>query len=151
MTVDTAHAGPPAKVSLSAPLDDLDQAWRIAVALAQSDLVPWSLQNKPSNVLLVMMMGRDLDLNPAQAVRSIYVPSNGRPQLTGQLALARVRGLGHDYEYEDYDEGCTFTLIRGDTGKPFVGKFTLEDAKQARLVTEVDGVLMARSQKGQPL
>src|SRR5881392_4435854 len=90
-------------VRLDGPIIDLDQAWRVAVALAQSDLVPMSLQGKPSNVLLVMMRGAELDLSPAQSVALIYAPAQGQTQLRGQFVLARLKLAGYSYDWEYSD------------------------------------------------
>lgn len=138
-------------VALDGPISDLDQAWRLATALAQSDLVPRALRNRPANILLVIMTGQEIGLSVAQSLRSVFVPSNGQPQLRGQLILAKLREAGHDYEYDLTDDGCEFRVIRGDNGKPYAASFTVEDAKAAGLVQERDGKLVARSQDNRAL
>jgi hypothetical protein len=145
-----------AAVSLNTPLNDLDQAWRLCEALAGSSLVPMALQGKPANILLVVMTGQELGLSVAQSLRTIYAPSSGNTQLRGQLVLAKLREAGHDYEFVQDEDSCTFTLIRGDNGRKYTGKFSMSDAVRAQLVQEHkrdDGTVeyLARSSNGKVL
>lgn len=157
----------PAKVAvqLAQPLGDLDQAWRAAKVLSQSRLLPKSLYaNNPeqtqANVTLILWYGAELGLPPMQAIQSIYVV-NGKPQLSGQLWLSKVREAGHrafvackqcdlapenhqsvtadgEHRYDkDHDETrCTMTIIRGDTGDRHSETFTIEDAQRAGLASK---------------
>ena len=147
-----ANSLPRSAIDLSNPMANLATAWEVATILSQSDLVPSSLYGKPANTLLVMMMGQELDLTPAQAVRLIYSPSRGQTGLAVELMLARLRAAGHDYEY-DYGpdkNSCTFTLIRS-SGRKYSETFDVEDAKAAGLVREKEGKLIARSPNGNPM
>lgn len=152
-------------VQLAQPLGDLDQAWRAAGLLAKSRLLPKALYaNNPeqtqANVTLVLWYGAELGLPPMQALQSIYVV-NGKPQLSGQLWLSKVREAKHqafvtcrhcdrapedhptiatkdDHRYDkDHDETrCTMTIVRGDTGDRHSETFTIEDARRAGLATK---------------
>lgn len=156
---------PKVAVQLAQPLGDLDQAWRAAGILARSRLLPKALYaNNPeqtqANVTLVLWYGAELGLPPMQAIQSIYVV-NGKPQLSGQLWLSKVREAGHqafiacrhcdrppeqhpphDTEEEhryakDHDETrCTVTIVRGDTGDRHSETFTIEDAQRAGLTSK---------------
>lgn len=144
-------------VSLVGQLNDLDQAHRYAQALALSSLLPEKLVGKPANVLAVMLYGQQIGLTPMQAIQSIYVV-NGRPSMSGQLWLSKVREAGHaayipctvcwqapaapvhkgteqDHRYEpDHDEQrCSFTIVRKDSGEEHTETFTWEQAVKAKL------------------
>jgi hypothetical protein len=149
-------------VPLAQPLADMDQAWRAAGILARSRLLPKALytgtpEQVQANVTLVLWYGAELGLPPMQALQSIYVV-NGKPQLSGQLWLSKVREAGHqafiacqhcdrapeahpkwdteeDHRYvKDHDETrCTMTIVRGDSGDRHSETFTIEDARRAKL------------------
>ena len=139
-------------VNLGGPITDLDQAMRAADILSRSDLLPYALRGNAPNTLLVMLTGQELGLSLTQAFRTIYVPSGGQPQLRGVLALAKLRLAGHSYKFEETDDSCKFTVIRGDTGEEFEGSFTVEDAITAKLAKRgPDGGIVALSEKGKEL
>lgn len=130
----------------------LQEAWQVCQLLAQSDIVPGPLRNKPANVLLVYMTGRELDLTFAQSLRTIYIAPGGTPQLRGALLLALLRRAGHDYEFSYGEGSCTTTVTRGDTGGKFSATFTLEDAEAAELVKRnANGDLVAYSSNNRKL
>jgi hypothetical protein len=129
------------------------QAWSIAQVLAQSSMVPYALRGSPQNCLVTMMLGQELGLTWTQATRGIYVLPNGTPGLRGQLLLALIRKAGHRVKFERGDDWCKCIITRGDEDHKFeyLGEFSTEDAKTARLVTVKDGKMVARSAKGEPL
>lgn len=147
MTIERAENTPavrpqaPAKVPvpLARPLADLDQAWRAAGILARARLLPEGLYaNNPeqtqANVTTILWYGAELGLAPMQAIQSIYVV-NGKPQMSGQLWLAKVREAGHRVEnVEHTNERCTIRITRGDTGEQWTETFTIEDARNAGLL-----------------
>ncbi|WP_068924947.1 hypothetical protein [Planobispora rosea] len=142
MTVDTVNnealPAVPTPVPLAQPLSNLDQAWRLAKALAQSSLLPTSLTKNPrttqANVTLILLYGAELGLAPMQAIQEIYVV-NGRPQISGRLWLAKVRSAGHRVEKLKHTaEECTIRITRGDTGEEWEETFTIEDAHRAKLL-----------------
>lgn len=169
MTIQPVDGGgqlaprPPAKVAvaLAQPLGDLDQAWRAAGILARSRLLPKALiANSPeqtqANVTMILWYGAELGLPPMQAIQSIYVV-NGRPQMSGQLWLSKVREAGHNafigckecddapeahtgtgarsHRYQADHDGtrCTLTIIRGDSKARHTETFTIEEAQRAGL------------------
>lgn len=155
MTVDTL----PARRTFSASLGQmasLADALELCDVIAQTDLVPRALQGRPANILLVWMMGEEIGLSLAQAVREIYCPPGGMPQMRGRLLLARLRDARHDYWWEDGGEGagayCEFTLIRSDTKREYKARFSVADAIAAGLVTQKEnGQIVALSREGRPL
>lgn len=144
-------AQPKVPVSLDGPIGDLDQAWRYASILAQSDLVPPDLRNKPANCFLIMLYGQQLKLPTVIAMQTIKV-INGTPVMLGKLLLAKVREAGHRATIVEHTSTtCTVHIMRGDTGEEHSETFTLEDAVDAKLVQLKDGKPYARSSQGKPL
>ncbi|WP_433465737.1 hypothetical protein [Spirillospora sp. CA-128828] len=138
MTIQPTNENQPAaparpSVALARPVADLDQAWRLAQALAGSSILPNDLRGKAGNVLVILMYGQELGLSPMQSIQGIYVV-NGRPQMSGQLWLAKVREAGHSVKVSDHTEkSCTVTITRGDTGEEHSETFTWADAERAKL------------------
>lgn len=138
-------------VPLSGPISDLDSAYRYAAALAQASIVPNDLRNSPSNVLLVILYGQQLNVPPVIAIQTISVVK-GRPQIAGKLLLAKVREAGHRTKITDHtDRSCTVTITRGDTDEQHTETFTLDDAVASKLVAIKDGKPYARSKQGEAL
>lgn len=131
-----ALAAPKPPVSLVGPQDDLEQAFRLAKALAQSQLVPESLRGKPSDILVIVLYGQELNLPPMQAMQVIDVVK-GRPTLRANLWVALTRKAGHKVRIvESTNESCTVTVIRkDDPDGPITATYTMADAKQAGLTT----------------
>lgn len=167
-------------VPLGQALENMDQAWRMALAFAAADIVPQDLRGKPANTFLVMLYGQRLGLPPEVAISTISVVK-GRPRMSGQLLLAKVREHGHvpyipcvtcggmpggqihkpgadGHRYvADHDEKhCTFTIVRStgpgsDDVQEHTETFTLDDAVRAGLCKIKDGQVQARSKSGEPL
>lgn len=143
-------ARPTVHVPLGRPLADMDQAWRMAVAFANADIVGSDLRGKPANAFLVMLYGQRLGLPPEVAISAISVVK-GKPRMSGQLLLAKVREAGHRPKIVHGDGKCTVTITRGDDGDEHTEEFTLADAVTAKLCSIKDGKPYARSAKGEPL
>src|SRR5262245_7662249 len=66
------------------------QTWKdmmeLAAKLAASSIIPRALQNRPADVLVILMNGRELGLGPMQALRQIYVV-DGKPSLSAALKI----------------------------------------------------------------
>lgn len=117
-----------------------DEAWRMSVAIAKSDLAPKDFRDKPENCFIALQMGAELGIPPMAAIQNIGV-INGRPVIYGDLALAIV--VAHpDYEqHEEYLEGegdkmvAVFEIQRRGH-KLHKVTFSVEDAKKAKLWTK---------------
>jgi hypothetical protein len=141
-----------AKVDLTKPIADLDQAIRVSDVLARSELVPKALYGKPASVLHVIVTGQSLGLHWIESVRVIYSPGPGQIGMRGQFLLSRLRQAGHRYSFSEGDGYCTFKLTRGDTKEEFESTFTIEDAIQGGLATRnEDGQIIALSRDGKKL
>lgn len=139
-------------VALDRPISDLDEAWRLATALAFSDLLPVKLRNKPSNALVLMMYGRDLDMTPMQAFQVIYVV-NGKPQLSAEAWTALARRAGHKVRWLKSNRQVAEVqiVLKDDEDHPHVEEFTIEDAIAANLCKrDKDGNIIARDDKNNP-
>lgn len=138
-------------VDLGGPQHNLHQLMELARVLAPSNLLPHALQGKPADVLITVMYGQELGLSPMQAIQGVYVVK-GRPRMSGQLWIAKVRQAGHRLTVSEHtDHGCTVTITRGDTGEEHTETFTLDEAVHAGLVKIREGQPFARSQKGEVL
>jgi hypothetical protein len=122
----------------------IEEAWRLAQYLAESDLAPRDMK-KPAQIIVAIMAGAEVGLPPIQAIQSIAV-INGRPTIWGDGLLAVV--LARKVKVEEWMEGegdervayCEVT--RPDTGQVVVRSFSVADAKEAKL-------WMKKGQQGQ--
>lgn len=86
----------------------------LAVVLANSQLVPRALREKPNDVLLVLLTARDLGIAPTTALRKCY-PIDGQVSIAPALkiALVEIQGKGSVRPPGKYLPGVT-----GDDGEP---------------------------------
>jgi len=113
----------------------LDEAFRVANAIALSGLAPRGL-DKPEQVMVAIMAGAELGLAPFQSLQSIAVV-NGRPTLYGDglMAVARSQGIkAKEWIDGEGDEMVAHCLVtRPDTGEEIERTFSVYDAKKASL------------------
>lgn len=112
----------------------LDQrAFRAAEIMAASDLVPKMYRGRPQDILVAMVWGHSLGLQPMQALQGICV-INGKPSIYGDLAIGLARSCGVDVK-ESFDESTmTATCIVTRNGQaPVVSVFSQRDAVKAKL------------------
>jgi hypothetical protein len=133
---------------------ELDTAWRYAQMLAGSDMVPKAYQNKPENVMVAMGYGAEVGLRPMAALQSVAV-INGKPGLYGDGFLAVIMAtpayVNHKEFYlvggQERDELAAADLTKDDTtavthfwrrgrAEPFIGTFSIANAKKARLLNK---------------
>lgn len=125
------------------------EAFRMAQAIISAGLAPTSYEkdgpnpNKeidPEKVTIGIMAGLELGVPPIQALSGIAI-INKRPSVWGDLAVALVQrehklaGTATEYtgmQGED-DYTCTVKLWRINQDGPYVGRFSIGDAKRARL------------------
>lgn len=114
----------------------VDQAWRLAKALAISGLAPPSMATA-EKCLVAIMAGAEVGLPPFQAVQSFAVINN-RPVLWGDGALAVVRAQGFKVREwavaaETEEEVAYCEVIRPDTREVIERRFSVQNAKTAKL------------------
>lgn len=148
--VPASTARVPARVGV-AP-SNVDEAWRLSVMMAKSDLVPKMFRNKPEDVMVAIQLGTEIGFAPMQALQSIAV-INGRPSVWGDgfLALIMSSPLYRDHdEFYEVDgqrrDGLVADDLKKDTtaaactfwrhGKatPVTRRFTIAQAKKASLL-----------------
>lgn len=149
----TAVAKRPVNVNVGGPLQDLDQAYRLAKALAMASVLPDKLRGRPADVLAIILYGQDLGISPMQAIQGIYVVK-GKPQLSSQLWTALARRAGHKVrQVQSTRETCIIEITtKDDPQNPHREEYTIHDAVTQKLVTITpDGEYRARSKQGEPL
>jgi hypothetical protein len=112
----------------------LEEAFRVANAIAASSLAPRGL-DRPEQILVAIMAGAELGLAPFQSLQSFAVV-NGRPTLWGDglMAVARSGGVRVkewiDGEGEAAVAHCEVTRPEGEV---IARTFAVADAKKAGL------------------
>lgn len=113
----------------------LDEAFRVAQAIAASGLAPRGL-DKPEQVMVAIMAGAELGLAPFQALQSFAIVNN-RPTLWGDglMAVARAQGIkAREWSDGDGDTAVAYCEVRRpDTGETIARSFSVSDAKKAGL------------------
>lgn len=114
----------------------MEEAFKMAEMMANSDFVPKAYQGKPGNVLVAVQMGQEIGLKPMQAVQNIAV-INGKPGIYGDAGKAILLANGCQIEEDDIG------VIRNtETGRCIVTRpgrapvertFSIADAKTAGL------------------
>lgn len=116
--------------------ENLDQALALATRLAESNLLPKALQKRPSDVLVVMMMGRDLGLTSMQSLRQVHV-IEGRPSMSAEMMVALCLQRPDVCEFfslvESSDSKATYRTKRKGA-EPVSMSYTIEQAAKAKLV-----------------
>ena len=134
----------------------IEEAYRYAVAIVDAGLAPDSYKDSygdkfanPQKVMLGVLAALEAGLPPMYGLRQIAI-INGRPTIWGDAAMALVqsknllsnqmkREIGQAFdkgsavnEWPD-DFGFAVSLFRRGQTDPYVGTFTVGDAKRAKL------------------
>jgi hypothetical protein len=147
----SAPANRPA-VRMGVAPTSVEEAWRLAQLVSQSELVPKDFQGKPHNVLIAMELGLEVGIPWLQSVQGTAV-INGRPGFFGDLFLAVIMSaatyLDHDEYYEvagerrdgltadDWkrdDTAAVCTFWRRGHPQPKTRRFSVAQAKKAQLL-----------------
>lgn len=114
---------------------DIEQAFRIAQALAHSGMTPQGFKT-PETCFVAIMAGAELGLPPFQSLQSFAIINN-RPTLWGDALVAVVRTNGFTLREWYEGEGDTLTafceVTRPDNGDTAEASFSVDDAKTAGL------------------
>jgi hypothetical protein len=131
----------PAKVAVNAGgklaafvPNSLEEAWRLAGALAASGMTPKAYGGDQNKIMVGIIAGAEVGLTPFAALQSIAVIGNN-PSLWGDgaLALVQASGLLDDMEETDDGDEATCRLNRQGRKTPIIRTFSMEDAKKAGL------------------
>ncbi len=122
-------------------INNFQELMSFADRIAKSSMVPKDYVGRPENIIVAVMMGKELGLKPFQAMQNIAV-INGRPSIWGDAALALV--IAHP-DFEDIKEDDFETIKKNKKaictvkrkGRAAVTRsFDEEDAKIAGLLTK---------------
>lgn len=113
----------------------LEEAMKLATTFAPAQLLPTHLRNKPADVVITILFGRELGLSPMQAINHVHV-IEGKPGLDAQMAVALVK-RSQVCEYfilvESSDQVATYETKRRGNPTPTRISFTIQDAQRAEL------------------
>lgn len=107
----------------------------LATALAPSGLIAAALRGKPADIAIILLTGRELDLPPMLALRTISVV-DGKPCIESVLIAALIHRFPMTAEFrciESTDKLATYRGRRKDEVEPTEITYTIEDAKIAGL------------------
>jgi len=115
---------------------NMEECYRLAGAIFQSGMGPKGINQQA--IMITMMAGMELGIGPITALRGVAVINN-RVTIYGDLMTSLVRQRGHKIRsWYAPDSGPDITahaeLIRGDTGEKTLRSFSIQDAKQAKLI-----------------
>lgn len=114
----------------------INDSWKMAELISQSDLVPKDYKNKPANIIVAAQMGNELGLKVMQSLQNIAV-INSRPCVWGDALIGLVRASNKcDFVQETFNEEtmtATCTAKRKDEQIEHSSSFSKEDAKLANL------------------
>lgn len=130
----------------------VEEALRMAKAVIAGNLAPDSYNNDPNKVMLGLMAALEAGLPPLYGLRQIAI-INGRPSLWGDACQALIQKSGQlvglttewigpdgfdplkepDLTKWPMEYGCIVRMWRKGQSEPYVGQFTVGDAKRAQL------------------
>lgn len=114
----------------------LEVGLKYAERLAKSQLIPRPLQNKPDDVLVVLLTGHSYGLDPMVALRNISV-INGKPVMEAGLlqglCLARKDVCEYFTCIEATEKVATYEAKRTGSPQPVRRSWTWEQAQKAGL------------------
>lgn len=114
------------------------EVMELSELMAKSEMVPKIYQNKPGNVVVAILAGHPLGLNPFAACQSFAV-INGTPSLFGDALLGIVKGSGllPSIKESISDDGQVATCYITRRGEdPVCRTFTMDEAKKAGLLSK---------------
>jgi hypothetical protein len=114
-------------------LRTVDEARSLAETISKSTLIPAQLVGKSADVLVQILAGRELGLEPMTAIRSIHI-INGKPTLAADAMMGLVLSSGlAEYFVQTEATASSVTFETKRKGAPVAQRvtWTLEDAKRA--------------------
>ena len=127
----------------------IDEVARIARAVIIAKLAPDSYTKNctedeaASKIMIGIMKGAEIGLAPLTAIANIAI-INGRPCLWGDGAVGLIQASGKVESWEEIYDGepdtdgytAICTIWRKGQSAPYVGRFSLGDAKRAKLLSK---------------
>lgn len=133
MSVDIAERGPSALAQWAQAAQD---AYQVAVKLAETPFVPKAMQGRPFDVTAAILTGRELGLSPMAALRSINI-IDGTPAITAAGLRALALAHGHRVWIDESTE--TRAVVCGQrAGQAHVERvsWTMDRARKAGLASK---------------
>lgn len=140
------QAGREVKAFIPSTIEEIK--WEVGL-LIEAGLAPDSFKNDPKKITVAVLKGLEVGMPPMMAVSNIAV-INGRATIWGDAALALVQSKNviermeveeigtaptADSEVNAFppDYGFQVSIWRRGQSSPYVGKYTVGDAKRAKL------------------
>lgn len=128
---------------------NVDEVARVAKAVIVAGLAPNSYEGRneqetASKIMIGIMKGAEVGFPPITALSTIAI-INGRPCIWGDGAVALIQASGQVgkvmqfYEGQETPDGlpddytAVYSITRKGQETPYIGRFSVKDAKRARL------------------
>jgi hypothetical protein len=106
----------------------------LATRIADTELVPDHLRNKPAAVAAVILYGREVGLPPMTALRTVYV-ANGRVGMHAEAMRGLALARGHEITYREQTSAkCVIAGRRRGVEAWHEVTWTIDDARRANLL-----------------
>ena len=120
-------------------LDVASPVAKFADYICRTDFVPKAMRGNPAAVTATILTGRELDMGPMTALRSLDV-IEGNVQMKTKAILARIFKAGHKVIWlEATDKSCEVRIERGDGLTTAQIRWTMADAQRAELASKACG------------
>jgi len=132
----------------------MEEMLRIAKAIAGSSIIPSAYRNKPADIVVCAMTGRELGLDFMQSLRGMHV-INGKAILSAQAMVGlcqRHSVCKYFVLVESTNKKATYSTHRVGDPSPTTYSYTIEMARTAQLTKGLtwqrhpDAMLRARAQ-----
>jgi hypothetical protein len=119
------------QIDLKAWAQDFRDVYQISEALSKTPFVPREMLGKQADVAAAIMKGRELGLDPFDALGSIYIV-HGRVGYYAEFMRRRIIQAGHSLRIiEQTDSRCVIEGVRKDNAETHRATFTAEQARKA--------------------
>lgn len=127
----TAAPAPRRAIDLKHWAQEFADVYRVSEALAKTPFVPKEMMGKTADVAAAIMRGRELGLDPFDALGSVYVV-HGRVGYYAEFMRRRIIQAGHKFRVvESTDSRCIVEGTRAGDSEASRATFTAEQAKKA--------------------
>src|SRR5215472_13789709 len=121
----------PRRIDLTVWANEFRDVYKIAEALCRTPFVPQAMLGKQADVAAAIMKGRELGLDPFDALGSIYIV-HGRVGFYAEFMRRRIVQAGHTLTIiESTENRCIIEGTRKDTSQKHRATFTAEAARKA--------------------
>jgi hypothetical protein len=119
------------QLNLQTWAQEFQDVYRVAEALCKTSFVPKEMIGKQNEVTACIMKGRELGLDPFDALGSMYIV-HGRVGFYAEFMRRRIIQAGHTFRIvESGEQRCIVEGIRAEGGDPHRATFTADQARRA--------------------